>query len=332
MIFLLLGCVHFHSIGKLKDFSSQEERVAHATQAARWSSKSFLINKAQKQAFSAQVVGQLRVASSAIVSQMIETAQSPSSSVRKQAYWTLGELGRELDWNEDSQAIHEFLLQQLRKQASDIESHIIIEAIIKNYVQHSHSIEEDVHTLKQLHSFLSAHPNPPSPIFVLKQQLQTLPVLIEVLREHHQEGHDLEVYTSSLELMRFLYSNQTQLYNAHLQYKQPLSEAFSLTVSILKQPSSSQSMILWFLSNVANRPPISSYLVEELVLLEEKLSPANQFLLQEALFQMMEEEASRKYFRETFLQKDTDFSWWQEAYKTDLDLVQQLYGIKVRSE
>ena len=168
MFLFLLGCVNFHDIGKLKDFSSQNERVNHAHQAAKWSSKSFGIQEAQKQIISVQVVGQLRVAEPEIISQMLDTARYSSfTSVRKQTYWTLGELGKELDWNKDSQAIHALLLQKLLQNPSDIEAQLIIEAMIKNYVEHAHSIEEDVHTLKQIHSFLSQTPNAPTPLFVL---------------------------------------------------------------------------------------------------------------------------------------------------------------------
>ena len=332
MILFLLGCVSFHDIGRLKDFSSQKERVAHAQQAAKLSSRPYHFRESQKQAFAIQVVGQLRVTEPDIISALLDRTNSSSSAVRKQTYWSLGELGRELDWNEDSQAIHAILLQKLFQNPSDIESQLIIEAIIKNYVQHSHTTDEDVHTLKEIHSFLAKTPNPPSPIFVLKQQLQTLPVLVAVLKEQVNDHNELDIYTSSLELMRFLYTNQTQIYNAHNKYKNSLSEAFSLTTKILEEPSPSQSMILWFLSVVANRPPLSSYVAGELVLLEENLSPANRFLLQEAVFQMIEEESSRQYFRNNFLQNQSNFIWWHENEATSLDLVQQIYGIKVESK
>ena len=333
MIILLFSCIRFHDIGKLKDFSSQDERVTHAYQAAKWSSKSFQIQEEQKQAFAAQVVGQLRVAEPELIEQMLLTASSSTSSaVRKQAYWALGELGRELDWNESSQAIHIFLLQKLLEDPSDIEAQLITEAIIKNYVPHTHTIDEDVQTLMNIHSYLAEHPNPSTPIFILKQQLQTLPVLTAVLHKQMDAGNELEIYTSALELMRFLSTNQLQLHQAHHQYKDSLSDAFGLTVKILQQSSTSQSMLLWFLSTVAERPPLSSYIVNELVLLEQDLSPSNRFLLQEALFQMLEEESARTYFRENFLLSETNLSWWHDSVTTELDLIQQLYGIKVRSE
>ena len=333
MLLFFISCISFHSIGKLKDFSSQNERIHNAEQASLWASQSFAIRKAEKQAFSAQVVGQLRVANSEIISQMISVAKySPHSSVRKQAFWTLGELGRELDQGKDSQAIHSFLLWALSNNPYGIESQLIIEAMIKNYVDHPHSTEEDVETLKSLHSFLAQTANPPSTLFVFQQNLQTLPVLTAVLKEQIREQDQVQIYTSTLELMRFLHQNQTQFYNAHNQYKEQLSEAFSLSTDLLKQASSSQSMILWFLGNVADRPPLSSYVVSEIVLLERELSPSNRFLLEEALFQMLEEESARQYFRERFLHSTAPFSWWHQTQLSDLDLVQELYNISVESE
>lgn len=333
MILLFLSCISFHSIGELKDFSSQKERTHNAKQASLWASQSFAIRKVEKQAFSAQVVGQLRVANSEIISQMIAVAKySPHSSVRKQTYWSLGELGRELNKGEDSNNIHSFLLWNLAKNPSGIEAQLIIEAMIKNYVQHNHSIEEDIETLKYLHSFLSQTANPPSTLFIFQQNLQTLPVLTAVLKEQIKEQGQVQIYTSTLELMRFLNQNQTQFYNAHNQYKEQLSEAFFLSTDMLKQSSSSQSIVLWFLGNVAERPPLSSYVVSELILLEANLSPSNRFLLEESLFQMLEEESARQYFRDNFLHSTAHFSWWHQTQRSDLDLIQELYNISVKSK
>ena len=333
MIFLFWSCISFHQIGQLEDFSSDTEKNRNAHRAAKYSQQNFWLYPSEKQALSLQVLGLLRSTESEALNATLAAIKHPVPSVRYQAIWSLGEISRELDWNTESKKIHDALLHRLEQAPQQRETQLILEAITKNYCQHPHSEEEAVYTLKKIHSFMSTIAEPPDILLLLLSQVETLSILTTVLEENIQEGNSDAIYSSSLQLLRYLKAHQQEIYDGFLLYQDALQDSFSmLGHSLDRTPSRTQSMILWFLSETASKPPLSSLIIDRLIEIESSLSTIEHFILEQTLYSMLEEEASRQYFRQHLLshqRSSAELQWWHDRNSSKLDIIQQNFGISL---
>jgi len=339
MIFFLFGCFTLHQVSKLSDYSSDIEMEKNARKAIQLATKETTLNKTAHQAIAMQVVGRLRVANSTTIdgSLAILKKSDKHSALQYQTIWALGELGRELDWNEDSQKIHHQLLIHLKNSKNPTEAHYLLEAIGKIYCHHSHTLAEDIKTTKVLQSYEANNQEVPGVLLILLEKIQSLPVLISLLNEQMESQGTLpETYGAILELMRFIHENQSQLINNHAHYQQQIEDAFSSSTALLSLESKAVTlMIVWMFSEVATDPVLATYIVDSLLELQPTADLATQQIVSYTLSKMISEEKARVYFRQTYfyqVQSDSELEMLYQIQQHELDLIQQIFGVSLEKE
>jgi hypothetical protein len=335
MILILFGCLSMHKISTLTDYSTQKEREKNAHRAIKIVRAEAVRNDTKK-VVAMQVVGRLQVASPSIIDETLYTLNhtSKTSPLHYQAIWTLGELGRQLPWNEDSQKIHQQLLQQLTRSKSTTEAQYLLEAIAKVYCQHSHTIEEDVQTTKRLNTYESNTEKVPDILFVLLEKIHSLPVLIALLQEQINSNSSVEEsYVAVLELMTFIHENKSQLIHNHSFYQAEIKEAFDTATQMLDHNNEALTlMTVWMFGEVASDPVLAQYIIDSIVELSKEASPNTKHLIVYAISKMTSEEQSRNYFRFQYFEEEdnpTNLDMLFHSQNQDLDIIQQLYDIQL---
>ena len=335
MIWMFFGCLSIHHIGQLVDYNSAEEKIANAHKAVSLAGKQSGKKQSAAQALAMQTVGRLRIADDITIDGTLQILDQTSdhSVLHKQAIWSLGELGRGLPWNEQSQRIHNALLEHLERSSSTTQAHYLLEAIGKVYCQHTHTIAEDITTAKALNAYEAKHNDVPSLLYIVLDRITSLPVLIALLKEAHEEDNTVpELYSSILEAIRFIQNNRAQLINTP-EYQKSLAELFSSTMALLDTESQAlYLMTIWMLSEVATDPILSTHVVDKLIEISATASETTQHLIAYALSKMTSNEEVRTYFRTHYFQQESSSSQLYLltfAHPKELDIIQQLYGISL---
>ena len=335
LLFGFWGCVSIHQVGALTDYDSESERLRKAHRAIEialhdgygWT------DNTPHRALAIQNLGLMRESSPEVVEGLKTLSFHSNATVRRQAIWALGEIGRELSWNDEAKSLVKSLTKALQKAPSTLDAEYSIDALLKVYISHVHTIEEDLDLLRQLQDYLANTTDPPPNFYVLEQEIQSLPVLLALMGEHlaHQDTQysPSDLYTSCLALHRYFEQNRSALNDA--QYRNVIQETLQKELDILSvNVRSIQLLTLWSLAQSASHGILSEAvavkLIEQIPHLDSALSP----LVHAALWEMLDIQAVRVYFRQ-FLESNSD----AEVHIVlgllgqRVDLVQRLYHLDV---
>lgn len=328
---LIFACAGIHQVGTLLDYSSIEERERNAHRAITIALNETWGDSTTARTLAIQNLGLLRDDSDEVIEGLIQLAEHPRPDLRRQALWALGEIGRELEWEDSAKAIVTTLTESLLTARSSTDAHYALDALLKVYCRHVHSIEEDLVLLRSLQQYLSQTEEPPSSFYILEREIQSLPVLMALIRERlHTSSIDVDaLYTGNLALIRYINRNRGALGDP--QYRSLIKEALIQELEMVSvDVQSLQLLSLWSLATSANHNLISEEVAVQLVEQAPQLNDTLQVLVHMALWEMLDVQVVRTYFRH-FLTHNTD----EDVHHvlgilgTKVDLIQQLYNIPV---
>ncbi len=329
----LWGCVSIHQVGSLADYDSESERRRKARRAIEIALHEGWMDDTSHRALAIQNLGLMRESSPEVIAGLKELSFHPNPTLRRQAIWALGEIGRELPWDDEAKSLVRNLTKALLQSPSKLDAEYSIDALLKLYIAHVHSIDEDLALLRQLQDYLSGTTDPPANFYVLEQEIQSLPVLLTLMGEHlagqNTQYTPSDLYTSCLALHRYIEQNRGALNEA--QYRSVIQDTLQKELDILSvDVKSIQLLTLWSLAQSANHGILSETvavkLIEQIPHLDSELSP----LVHAALWEMLDIQAVRVYFRE-FLESNSD----AEVHTVlgmlgqRVDLIQQVYHLEV---
>jgi hypothetical protein len=233
-----------------------------------------------------------------------------------------------LAWNTQSQSVLHTLTNGLLSARSNLDAQYVLDAIIKLYTPHVHSTSEDLSLLRILQQYHAKTETPPTNFYLLEREIQSLPVLLELLGEHLTDSLDT-LYTSNLALIRYLERNRSVLSTP--QYREQIQMVLRKELELMTiKERSIQLLSLWTLATAAHHKLISeevaTILVEQVPLVDAEVQP----LLHMALWEMLEIQSVRTYFREFLTTNtDTEVQTVLGMLGRKVDLVQHLYNIPV---
>ena len=330
-----ISCVTLHRVGRLANYHSQQEKEHHSQKAVKIATHPFIGNQSSQQILAMEIVGQLKVNEPSNINMVLDFLidQPKSTALYHQTIWTLGELSRNLDWDSQSQRIHQVLLQELLQSQNASDIAYLGEALTKNYIGHRHSIEEDVQTVNAIHAVMSKKITISNGLLTLQKELQTLPVLITLLQNNLNlpQQDQNQLYTSTLELLRYFESHRNIL--SQQQYAEQIQDTLNTSLELLTEGEQAvQLLTLWMLAHNATDALLSEMVVT--YLLQQVHHPDQNFdiMLHYALIQMRDSPQVREYLRTLFQENQSLQLWSLLEYQNNdsLDLIQELYGISVQ--
>ena len=328
---LFLACTSIHHVGTLLEYSSIEERDRNAHRAITIALNDTWSDSTTARALAIQNLGLLRNDSDEVITGLRQLAKHPHPDLRRQALWALGEIGRELKWDDSTKPIVTTLTESLLTARSNTDAHYALDALLKVYCRHVHTMDEDLALLRSLQQYLSQTAEPPSSFYVLEREIQSLPVLMALIRERlHASSIDVDaLYTGNLALIRYLNRNRGALSDP--QYRSLIKETLTQELEMVSVDIHSlQLLSLWSLATSAHHDLISEEVAIQLVEQAPQLNDTLQVLVHMALWEMLNVQVVRTYFRH-FLTHNTD----EDVHHvlgmlgTKVDLIQQLYNVPV---
>ena len=328
---LFLSCASIHNVGTLLDYNSIEERERNAQRAIGIALHETWSDSTSARTLAIQNLGLLRDDSEEVITGLLQLTEHPRPDLRRQALWALGEIGRELEWEDSAKDIVTTLRESLLTARSNIDAHYALDALLKVYCRHVHSIEEDLVLLRSLQQYLSQIEEPPSSFYILEREIQSLPVLMALIRERlHSSSIDVDaLYTSNLALIRYLNRNRGALSDP--QYRSLIKEVLTQELEMVSlDVQSLQLLSLWSLATSAHHDLISEEVAVQLVEQAPQLNDTLQVLVHMALWEMLNVQVVRTYFRH-FISHNTDEDLYHVLgiLGTKVDLIQQLYNVPV---
>lgn len=328
-----VSCVSIHRVGTWSDYNTAQERTNHAYASIHAVENNRIYNDTAK-VMAMRNVGILQVVDDTTMNGMIQILHNTpeGSALYNQTIWSLGEMGRYATWD-DGQKIHHTLLKELHKQSSAQSSLYTLEAVIKTYCQHTHSLQENIEVVEAIHQYLAHTATPSNMAFVILAKVQTIDVLVELI---HQESRKTttntsELYIETLELTRYYLTNRQIL--QHPSHKVDISSILQTSIEIVNTDiKSAQLLALWCIAAVAEDATISENIVQQLLKIEPQMNPEVRLLWHYALLEMLETETARKYLR-TQLEHNSNPELYTLLYyqNSKVDAIQQLYGISLQA-
>lgn len=328
---LFLGCMSVHKVGALSDYSSSAAQVRNANTAIEVAMKESWTDTTSARVLALQNIGLLKVSSTEIVNGLMQLIRHQHPEIRRQAIWALGEVSREMDWGEQAQTVLSALTDALLRSRTLLDAEYTLDAILKLYSPHVHSIKEDLSVLRSLQTYHAQSSEVPSNFYLLEREIQSIPVLLELMGEHLTGSID-ELYTSDLALIRYVERNRGALSSP--QYRNQIQEVLNKEFELLTvEHQSIQMLSLWMLANSAHNNIFSEEVAIRLIDISSLLDNELQILLHMALWEMRDMEVVRRYFRTFLTENDDDnIHFILGMLGNKVDLIQELYGVQVSEE
>ena len=324
---LFIGCMGTHRVGMMMDYNSASEKERNVGRLLNIAERESLSDNIHNRTLALQQIGYLQSTHPDHVYALQNLVNHSHSEIRRNSIWALGEVGRVLDWDDTSQHSMSVLSNALLNSRTTLDAHFVLEAMIKTYTPHVHDLKEDIELVRVLQQYHANTPTPPEVFFLLTKSVQSLPVLLQLLSET-QERDSNEVYTINLDILRYLESNKKTL--SQPQYRDLVQQTLQQELRTAQQSSQAvQLLSLWILTSAAHHGLIQEAIAAELVKLAPESVGTQRLLLHSALWEMMETEVVRSYFR-TMLTTETqsDVLQWLGLLSDQVDLIQQLYSIQ----
>lgn len=324
---LLIGCMGTHRVGTMMDYRSAAEKERNVTRLLNVATRETLGDNIHNRTLALQQIGYLQSSHPDHVYELQELIDHPHAEIRRNSTWALGEIGRVLDWDEMSQRSMNALSKALLNSRTTLDAHFVLEAMVKTYTPHVHELKEDIELVRILQQYHANTPTPPDIFFLLTKSVQSLPVLLQLLSET-QGRNSNEVYTINLDILRYLESNKKTL--SQPQYRSLVQQTLQQELDTLKQSNQTiQLLSLWILTSAAHHGLIQEAIATKLVEMAPTLDGPQRLLIHSALWEMMETEVVRSYFRNMLrTQSHTDVLQWLGLLSDQVDLIQQLYTIQ----
>ena len=326
LLLTLWGCSSTHNVGRLIEYDSAKERSQNVQRLQTVAAQESLFDTSSTRVLAIKNIGLLQPTDTDTINTLLNLSGHAHPDIRRMSIWSLGEIGRVLDWDDESQKIASTLQNKLLKAPSNVDAQYILESMIKLYCQHAHTLNEDVALVKLLQQYHSKSSTPPNILYFFEQEIQSLPVLLQILSEK-VDGSAEETYTANMEVFRYLQKNTSIL--SRPQYKSLVIETLNAEISQLSSNEIVLQMLaLWILGSSAQDGIVQEYVALELISQVETASYRHLILLHSALWNMLEVEAVRVYFRELLrTSEDPIILQTVGAMGYRLDAVQQLYTV-----
>jgi hypothetical protein len=264
---LAAGCSSPHSVLVRADFEDSAEQVDNAHYAAKVGASSAKDPALRCYAF--EVLGKLRVADDVTLSAIgrVMSNRSTPDHVRAFAAWAAGEIARGMPWEERLRGLHGHILEALHMRVSGRTGYHLVEALGKYYVQHDHSLEENIQATKAMNALAASQTETlPGLFYAVINRVATLEVTVKVVHDAvevasggHSEQALLEVYSATLQLMRFFEKNQEKLLASFEANRRRIEMALQTALGglELEQQRILTLMLTWYLARVANEPVLA---------------------------------------------------------------------------
>ena len=328
MIWFFVACMSVHKIGTLADFSSTAEQTRNANTLIDVALRETWSDSTTARTLALQNIGLMRSQSPEVIDGLMSLIQYHNPDIRRQATWALGEVSRDLEWNDATQGCLNALTAALLRSKSQMDAEYTLDAIIKLYTPHVHSVEEDLALLRKLQSYHAQTSEAPVNFYLLEREIQSIPVLLQLMGEQLNGSVD-QLYTSDLALIRYLERNRGAL--SAPQYRRQIQEVLTKEFELLSVENQSIQMLsLWMLANSAHNDMLSEEVATRLIAIAPDLDSELQILLHMALWEMRNIEAVRRYLR-TFLAENSDADIHRVIgmLGQKVDLIQELYNVSV---
>ena len=331
IVWMFIGCMSVHKVGTLTDYGNSDTQSRNAATLIDIAVKESWTDTITARTLALQNIGLLRVHSPEVLSGLMQLIRHSHPEIRRQASWALGEVSRDMEWNEGAQTILSALTKALLRSRTQIDAEYTIDAIIKLYSPHVHSIEEDLSLLRDLQTYHAQSSEVPSNFYLLEREIQSIPVLLELMREHLTGSVD-QLYTSDLALIRYVERNRGAL--SAPQYRQQIQEVLLKEFELLTiEHQSIQMLSLWMLANSAQNDIFSEEVAVRLIETTQLLDNELQILLHMALWEMRDMEVVRRYLRTFLTENDhAEVHLIIGMLGRKVDLIQELYDIQVSEE
>ena len=328
MIWWFVACMSIHKVGTLANYTSTAEQTRNANTLINVALNETWADTTAERTLALQNIGLMRSNSPEVLDGLMRLTQYHNPDIRRQATWALGEVSRGLEWNEATQECLNALTSALLRSKSQVDAEYTIDAIIKLYTPHVHSIEEDLALLRSLQAYHAQTSDAPSNFYLLEREIQSIPVLLQLMGEHLGGSID-KLYTSDLALIRYLERNRGAL--SASQYRKQIQDVLKKEMELLSVDNQSIQMLsLWMLANSAHNDMLSEEVAVRLIELAPQLDSEVQILLHMALWEMRNMEVVRRYFR-VFLTEndDAEVHTILGMLGQKVDLIQELYNVSV---
>ena len=328
MIWWFVACMSIHKVGTLANYTSTAEQTRNANTLINVALNETWADTTAERTLALQNIGLMRSNSPEVLDGLMRLTQYHNPDIRRQATWALGEVSRGLEWKEATQECLNALTSALLRSKSQVDAEYTIDAIIKLYTPHVHSIEEDLALLRSLQAYHAQTSDAPSNFYLLEREIQSIPVLLQLMGEHLGGSID-KLYTSDLALIRYLERNRGAL--SASQYRKQIQDVLKKEMELLSVDNQSIQMLsLWMLANSAHNDMLSEEVAVRLIELAPQLDSEVQILLHMALWEMRNMEVVRRYFR-VFLTEndDAEIHTILGMLGQKVDLIQELYNVSV---
>lgn len=331
IVWVFIGCMSVHKVGKLTDYSTSAAQIRNASISIDVAVKESWTDTTSTRVLALQNIGLLKVSSPEVVDGLMQLIRHQHPEIRRQAIWALGEVSREMEWNERAQTVLSALTDALLRSRTQLDAEYMIDAILKLYSPHVHTIEEDLSLLRDLQTYHAQSNDVPSNFYLLEREIQSIPVLLELMGEHLSGSID-QLYTSDLALIRYIERNRGAL--SAPQYRNQVQEVLNKEFELLTvEHQSIQMLSLWMLANSAHNDILSEEVAIRLIEISTVLGTDLQILLHMALWEMRDMEVVRRYFRSFLTENDSDdIHLILGMLGSKVDLIQELYGVRVSEE
>ena len=149
---LVCGCATPHTLLRRADYETAEEQLENAVAVAEFGGDTG--NDSALRCYAFETAGKLGVYEASVgdaLGNAVADAGEPSV-VRSWAAWAIGEVGRELPWDQRSKKLHADLIRALNGSLSAESAYYVVEALGKMYVQHTHTMDEQIATAEALNT------------------------------------------------------------------------------------------------------------------------------------------------------------------------------------
>ena len=328
---LFIGCMSVHKVGTLADYDSSASQTRNADRLISVAVNDTLADTATARTLALQNIGLMRTSTPDVLTGLSQLVRHAHPEIRRQAIWALGEVSRDLPWDNDAQTTLSTLTNALLRSRTQLDAEYIIDALIKLYSPHVHSIEEDLSLLRDLQTYHAQVSEAPSNFYLLEREIQSIPVLLQLMGEHLTGSID-ELYTSDLALIRYIERNRGAL--SAPQYRKQIQEVLAKEFELLSvEHQSIQMLSLWMLANSAHNNILSEEVAIRLIEVSEDLDAELQVLLHMALWEMRNLEVVRRYLRDFLTNSDQeDIHRVLGILGRKVDLIQELYGVPVAGD
>ena len=328
---LFIGCMSVHKVGTLAEYESTADLTRNADRLISVAVNDTWADTATARSLALQNLGLMRVSTPDVLAGLDRLVSHPHPEIRRQAIWALGEISRDMTWNDKSQATLSTLTDALQRSRTQLDAEYILDAIIKLYSPHVHSIEEDLSLLRDLQTYHAQISKAPSNFYLLEREIQSIPVLLQLMGENLTGSID-ELYTSDLALIRYIERNRGALSTP--QYRKQIQEVLAKEFELLSiEHQSIQMLSLWMLANSAHNEILSEEVAIRLIERSNELDEDLQILVHMALWEMRNLEVVRRYLRVFLTENDqADIHRILGMLGRKVDLIQELYGVPVAGD